>query len=48
MEWFAIIKRHYETGRYNTAQVGVFVIAGKITPTEYETITRNAYEAPAE
>ena len=37
MDWFHIVKRHYEAGRYNTAEVAVFVAAGKLTPEQYQT-----------
>jgi uncharacterized XkdX family phage protein len=32
MDWYAIIKRYYEAGRYTADQVQVFAAAGKITP----------------
>lgn len=31
MDWYALVKRYYETGRYTVEQVQVFVAAGKIT-----------------
>jgi uncharacterized XkdX family phage protein len=48
MDWFAIVKRHYDAGRYTDEQVTVFVAAGKITPTQYQEITGSAYEGSAE
>jgi uncharacterized XkdX family phage protein len=47
MDWFTIVKRHYDAGRYTPEQVAVFVEAGKITPEQYEQITGEPYE-PAE
>jgi len=43
MDWYATLKRHYDAGRYSTADLGNFVIAGKITPQQYETITSVTY-----
>lgn len=48
MDWFTIVKRHFDAGRYNDAQVAVFVAAGKITPTQYQTITGSEYQGSAE
>lgn len=31
MDWYALIKRHYDAGRYTEEQVQVFVTAKKIT-----------------
>jgi len=47
VDWFAIVKRHYDAGRYKMADVAVFVVAGKITPEQYETITGQEYQASA-
>lgn len=44
MDWFTIVKRHYDAGRYSKADVAVFVQAGKITPEQYQTITGEEYE----
>jgi len=43
MDWFTIVKRHYEAGRYTTVDVAKFVVANKITPAQYETITGSVY-----
>jgi len=48
MNWFEIVKRHYDAGRYTEAQVAVFVQAGKITPEQYQTITGSEYPGSAE
>lgn len=44
MNWFGIVKRHYEAGRYTKEQVKVFVQAGKITEAEYQDIVGETYE----
>lgn len=31
MDWYALIKRYFDAGRYTADQVQVFVTAGKIT-----------------
>lgn len=38
MDWFALIKRYYEAGRYTAEQLQVFVAAGKITAAQAEEI----------
>jgi len=48
VDWYAIVKRHYDAGRYNDAQVAVFVTAGKITPEQYQAITGTEYQGSAE
>lgn len=48
MEWFTIVKRHYDAGRYTPEQVAVFVDAGKITPEQYQAITGSEYQGSAE
>jgi len=45
LDWFTIVKRHYDAGRYDVADVAVFVRAGKITPEQYEQITGEPYAA---
>jgi len=47
VDWFATVKRHYEAGRYDDAAVEKFVVAGKITAEEYETITGETYGGSA-
>jgi phage uncharacterized protein, XkdX family len=47
MDWYTIVKRHYDAGRYTEAQVAVFVQAGKITPEQYQTITGSEYPGSA-
>jgi uncharacterized XkdX family phage protein len=44
MDWYTIVKRHYDAGRYTPDDVKVFVRAGKITPEQYQTITGEEYE----
>lgn len=41
---FAIVKRYYDKGIYSKADVAKFVLAGKITPEEYQLITGEGYE----
>ena len=43
MNWYNLIKRYYDRGYYSKEQVAVFVVQGKITPEQYETITGQAY-----
>jgi uncharacterized XkdX family phage protein len=43
VDWFTIVKRHYDAGRYSKDDVKVFVAAGKITPEQYEQITGEPY-----
>ncbi len=31
MDWYALIKRYFDAGRYTVEQLQVFVTAGKIT-----------------
>lgn len=31
MDWYALVKRYFDAGRYKAEQVQVFVTAGKIT-----------------
>lgn len=40
---FAIVKRYYDKGIYSKADVAKFVLAGKITTEEYQTITGEEY-----
>lgn len=39
MDWYTVVKRHYDAGRYDNADVMKFVTAGKITMDQYEEIT---------
>ena len=41
---YKIVKRYYDTGRYNNDDVAKFVKAKKITADEYELITGSKYE----
>lgn len=43
MDWYTTVKRHYDTGRYNNANVATFVTGGKITPEQYQTVTGMTY-----
>lgn len=45
MNWYATVKKYYDSGRYTKEQVAVFVASGKITAEEYETITGDPYVA---
>lgn len=40
---YKIVKRYYDRGIYTKENVAVFVRANKITTTEYEQITGEAY-----
>jgi uncharacterized XkdX family phage protein len=52
MDWYTIVKRHYDAGRYVSNEerddVAVFVVAGKITPAQYQIITGTEYQGSAE
>jgi uncharacterized XkdX family phage protein len=48
VDWFSIVKRHYDAGRYDADDVAVFVQAGKITPEQYQAITGTEYPGSAE
>jgi uncharacterized XkdX family phage protein len=39
MDWFGIIKRHYDAKRYSDEQVAIFVSNNKITSEQYQQIT---------
>lgn len=39
-----IVKRYYDNGTYSKEDVATFVMAGKITPIDYELITGDPYE----
>jgi len=43
MDWYAILKRHYDDGRYDEADIRKFVVAGKINEEQYEAITAEPY-----
>lgn len=43
MDWFTTVKRHYDAGRYDNANVAVFVMGNKITPQQYKEITGISY-----
>jgi len=47
VNWFVLVKRYYDDGRYTKADVAVFVVAGKITEQQYAEITGQVYEASA-
>lgn len=47
MDWYTIVKRHYDAGRYINDNVAVFVSGNKISPEQYEQITGEAYQASA-
>ncbi|WP_372636900.1 XkdX family protein [Cohnella sp.] len=47
MDWYATVKRQYDAGRYSDSDVGKFVVAGKISTAQYETITGETYEGSA-
>lgn len=42
--YLKIVKRQYDKGTYDKDDVKKFVVAGKLTPEEYEEITGEAYE----
>lgn len=41
---YKTVKRYYDKGIYSKEDVATFVVAGKITATEYELITGKPYE----
>lgn len=41
---YKIVKRYYDTGRYDNDDVKKFVAAGKLTEDEYFKITGEPYE----
>jgi len=43
VDWYVIVKRHYDAGRYTESDVGKFVVAGKITAQQYEEITGDVF-----
>lgn len=43
MDWFKTIEGYYSDGYYTVEQVKVFVIKGKITVEEFESITGQDY-----
>lgn len=38
MDWYALVKRYYDAGRYTAEQLQVFVTAGKITAVQAKEI----------
>lgn len=44
MDWFAIVKRHYDAGRFLSVDVAKFVLAAKISAEQYEQITGLVYD----
>ncbi len=47
MDWYATLKRHYDAGRYDKADIRKFVAAGKITALQFELLTDETYEGSA-
>ena len=45
MDWMNTINNYYIAGYYTVAQVAVFVVKGKITAAQYQTITGQVYTA---
>lgn len=45
MDWVAICTEYYAAGYYNNDTLKVFVVKGKITAADYQTITGIAYVA---
>lgn len=45
MNWVDTITRYYQSGFYTAIQVAIFVAKGKITVTDYQSITGQAYIA---
>lgn len=45
MNWYKICSDYYVEGFYNNISLKVFVVKGKITADQYETITGVAYVA---
>lgn len=47
MNWYSFVYRYYKAGYYTKDDVKVFVVAGKITPAQYQEITGESYYTPA-
>jgi len=45
MDWVKICTRYYNAGYYDSTSLKVFVAKGKITATDYQTITCIEYVA---
>lgn len=45
MNWYSVIKRHYDAARYTDDNVAVFVTGNKINEAEYEQITGKPYNS---
>lgn len=45
MDWFRLVLDYFNAGYYTADQVKVFVVKGKITNAQYQTITGIAYVA---
>ena len=45
MNWVKICTDYYKAGYYNDTSLKVFVVKGKISATDYQTITGIAYVA---
>jgi len=43
VDWYTIVKRHYDAGRYSKEDVAVFVAAGFITADQFKAITGDDY-----
>ena len=43
--WFDAIKRYYDMGVYDKADVAAFVIKGRITAEQYKLITGEDFQA---
>lgn len=47
MDWYGIVKRHYDAKRYNDEHVAVFLAGNKITAAQYQQITGKQYDSAA-
>jgi len=45
MNWVKVVTDYYNAGYYTADQVKTFVVKGKITADDYQTITGQAYVA---
>jgi len=43
MDWSSTVKRHYDAGRYNNANVATFVTGNKTTFEQFQEITGETY-----
>lgn len=45
LNWFVAVKRYYDKGLYDNADVALFVAKGRITEEQYKQITGEDFQA---